>query len=115
MTDREAIECMQYLDEHQHSTLFKSLVGSEQREIITGGIRLAISALREREERSKGCVYCEQAAPLTSGFMTDACISKLKGLDGKVTYALRVNGGEYRAINYCPMCGRELKGATQND
>ena len=48
----------------------------------------AISALRERDKRSKGCEFC----------YTDAKSNPFVG-----------------GYNYCPMCGRELKGATQND
>ena len=72
--------------------------------------KYSASALQEREERSKGCIYCEQAASITSGFLCNACVSKLKGFSGNVTYALCVNSTEYQKINYCPMCGRKLRG-----
>lgn len=49
---------------------------------------VAIAALKEREERSKGCKFCEFAEPGTFVWL---------GYDA--TY------------NFCPVCGRPLKGA----
>lgn len=86
MTYREAIECMQYLDEHRHGILFKSLVDIDQREIISEGVRLAISALQEREKRNKGCEYCYDA----------------------------VFNPSFLVYSFCPMCGRKLKGAEHD-
>ena len=64
MNDRGAIECMNYLYDNQHSILFKSLVGKENREIIAESVQLAISALQEREERSK---YLDDLENLLNG------------------------------------------------
>lgn len=86
MTDKEAIECMQYLYESQNNMLFKALVDKEYREIIAEGVRIATSALQEREERSKGCTLC----------YTDAKYNPFVG-----------------GYNYCPMCGRKLKGENE--
>lgn len=133
MTDREAIECMQYLDEHRHSTLFKSLVASEQREIIAKGVRLAISALQEREERSKGCRYCFDASldPELEGCdLSYHCVGYsdegyrfLVRAGNRKPFAIlfeRWNNDGWHTIGiyepeYCPKCGRKLKGEQDAD
>lgn len=56
----------------------KMMVGTKAKEVCD----VAISALQEREERSKGCVYCNDVA-----------------IDIELPNA-----------NFCPMCGRPLKG-----
>ena len=48
-------------------------------------VETALSTLREKAERSKGCNWCE-------GFCPD------------------VTGDPYADYSFCPMCGRELKG-----
>lgn len=80
MTNREAIECMEYLNEHQYSALFKALVSSEQREIISEGIRLSISALKEREDRGKRYNRHEVAEILAEAFK-DTCACNFNGND----------------------------------
>lgn len=72
---------------------------------------MAISALREQEERSKGCEYCadcksiyEIKSPLHDSYNTDVYISE---------NALLVDIGCHSfgtaAIEFCPMCGRRLE------
>ena len=84
MTDRKAIEyiCGNItIDEN-------SPVAKE----MGDAIKTAISALQEREERSKGCVYCldDCCAPLDWEYGLDHILPDYK---------------------FCPMCGRKLKGA----
>lgn len=94
MTDREAIE----ITELQVKALqeeMKTLTTQEDIDAYTVAIeakQLAIFALQEREERSKGCEYCEIVVWRTH-------------------YDREGNEIEY---NFCPMCGHPLKGA-QND
>ena len=72
----------------------------------------AISALQEREERSKGCEFCgaklyfkttQYARPLL------APLTEVQALRDKL---LDLTGEVYVEINadFCPMCGRPLKG-----
>ena len=72
---------------------------------------MAISALREQDERSKGCEYCtdskniyEIKSPLHDSYNTYVYISE---------DALIVDIGchSYGAskIKFCPMCGRKLE------
>ena len=57
---------------------------------LSEAFELAIAALREQEERSKGCGWCKQFAgvPLR-GFTEHGCQS--------IT------------VKFCPMCGRRLE------
>ena len=70
MTDQKAIAIF---------TGLKMMVGTEAKEACD----VAISALQEREERSKGCVYCNDVA-----------------IDMELPNA-----------NFCPMCGRRREGS----
>ena len=74
MTDREAARIMPYLIDRCHSPAEKT------------ALRKAGKALREREERSRGCEWC-------IGFCPD------------------VTGDPYAEYRFCPGCGRPLKGA----
>ena len=56
---------------------------------------LAAEALREQAERSKGCEYCNSE----NGQGTDIWHGN----------QLSVGYGVYRAIKFCPMCGKSLK------
>lgn len=74
MTAREAIEVI---------TEYRPILGWKK---YSKALDIAISALEEREERSKGCKYC------TVG-------------DGEFTILLDKWGEE----DFCQMCGRKLK------
>lgn len=52
----------------------------------------AISALQEREERIKGCKYCTGVV--------------LNVVEGATAFEV--------GFNFCPMCGRKLKGADND-
>lgn len=97
MTDREAI---------------KRLENCAASPYMMAAIDLAISALQEREERSKGCEFCgaklyfkttQHARPLL------APLTEVQALRDKL---LDLTGEVYVEINadFCPMCGRPLKG-----
>lgn len=73
MTDREAINGLQNIVEYWTLNPHEQAVAE-----------YAISALKEREERSKGCDWC-------IGFCPD------------------VTGDPYSNYRYCPMCGRKLR------
>lgn len=63
----------------------------------------AKSALQEREERSKGCRYCSLGADLKSDEdMGMNLFNYAEGMDFSVY------------PNFCPMCGRPLKGGNDN-
>ena len=74
--------------------------------------KLALTALREKAEREKGCEYCFTGTPIeaTAGWLED---NEFRIDDGKLTYAAYVDdaGGalyDDTPINFCPMCGRKL-------
>ncbi len=106
MTNREAIECMEHLNEHQHSTLFKSLVSSEQREIISEGIRLSISALQEREERARGC---ECKSHIITHSYTDGYSIEIDPKRKEIAIWLHDECVSVMGCAFCPRCGRKLK------
>lgn len=65
--------------------------------------KVAISALQEREERSKGCRYCSCGADMKNDEdMEMDLFNYAEGMDFSVY------------PNYCPMCGRPLEG-TDNE
>lgn len=90
MTDREAIEILQ--EEHRYCL---------EPCYIMNAIKQAITALQEREERSKGCEFCN-----TYDF----------GRCGIDEHRIFMAGGNSRVdvneqFKFCPRCGRPLKGA----
>lgn len=99
MTDQKAIAIF---------TGLKMMVGTEAKEACD----VAISALQEREERSKGCKFCgaklyfkttQYARPLLAPLTeVQALRDKLLDLTGEVY--VEIDAG------LCPMCGRPLKG-----
>lgn len=81
MTDREAARIMPYLIDRCHSPAEKT------------ALRKAGKALQEREERSRGCKWCNS---------------------GSFAPALHVDENRQLRqmhVEFCPMCGRPLKGA----
>lgn len=73
----------------------------------------AISALQEREERSNGCEYCKEYDSVDDAPML-ACEEYYSDVGMYLCNGyLCSNSGEgiELKINFCPMCGRPLKGA----
>lgn len=98
MTDQKAIAIF---------TGLKMMVGTESKEACD----VAISALQEREERSKGCEFCgaklyfkttQYARPLLAPLTeVQALRDKLLDLTGEVY--VEIDAG------FCPMCGQRLE------
>ena len=97
MTDREAI---------------KRLENCAASPYMMAAIDLAISALQEREKRSKGCEFCDG---------TERSMMFRKGECAAMSDEVYVSGDaiiiDYGCkaydtvkIGFCPMCGRPLKG-----
>ena len=63
------------------------------------------ASLQEREERSKGCEYCNDISPCQEGVLPDGTEQILCSKDGLFGQAYIYA----RKINFCPMCGRKLK------
>lgn len=71
----------------------------------------AIEALREKLEREKGCVCCNNAVEISS-VDSDGMLRVDNGNEHCLPY-VAVNNDTYGTsdifdINYCPMCGRKL-------
>ena len=102
MNDREAIELFQ-----SQCALCKVRATCER--LVAEGkspcLNLnAISALQEREERSKGCRYCSLGADMKNGEdMEIDLFDYAEGMDFSVY------------PNFCPMCGRKLKTAMPEE
>lgn len=101
MTDREAI------------TMLK---GCACTPVMRRAINKGISALQEREERSKKCEYCGDKVMVLRHISCEDCIDDQDGImcgklkrcppDDNDRYYKCVVDGEN---NFCPMCGRKLK------
>ena len=65
---------------------------------------MAITALRAQQEAEKGCKYCRDGAVIG----LDLCNDEITiDTDGKIHV---MGGGDWELqINYCPMCGRQLR------
>ena len=59
---------------------------------------LAVAAIREQEERERGCEYCNDCKSICN-----------RDDDIRITgNILQIGTGRYIDINFCPMCGRRL-------
>lgn len=88
MTNEEAIERLSpYVDNECYT--------AEHQEAC----RMAISALREQEERSKGCEFCKGAKYIYGE------LSASGHFDGNHDFV----NEQYGDLPICPMCGRRLE------
>lgn len=105
MTDREAIELIipeTGLSKMAETEYYHGFEGLDAvRKALSDANALAVSALREREERSKGCRYCSIGADMKNDEdMEMDLFNYAEGMDFSVY------------PNFCPMCGRKLKTAA---
>ena len=70
-------------------------------------IELAISSLREKQEREKGCEYCNSAESMAYGQDSLSRRAYIY-LDGNLLTADLYSDSMAAAICFCPMCGRPL-------
>ena len=72
-------------------------------------LKVAIEALREQAERSKGCVFCNDERHRIREVFDEGTA---KIIDAENHYALSVDTSRDAAIFnifYCPMCGKRLE------
>ena len=98
MTNEEAIF---YLDDIATDAVYR-ITGDEKK-----AIGLAISALREKQEREKGCEYCNSAESMAYGQDSLSRRAYIY-LDGNLLTADLYSDSMAAAICFCPMCGRPL-------
>jgi hypothetical protein len=67
-------------------------------------IEMGITALREKQERDKGCEYCTDYEDLAS-MKRVGCIY----IDGNLLVADLYSESMAAEVRYCPMCGKELE------
>ena len=113
MTSEEAIRRIVDHMEHHH-------MGEYPHIFIGDALEMAIFALREQEERSKGCKACEMTTrgltykQIEYGTLRGDFINDSGGM-----YIIRYGGGQHTIvcdddgteidIEFCPMCGRRLE------
>lgn len=76
---------------------------------LTEAIKMAKDALREQEERSNGCEYCDGSGKhflVDDGFPYGS-YNSIRLEDGKA-FLDDADGSQIR-IKFCPMCGRRLE------
>lgn len=88
MTREEAIWYLQPIADSASLERYKEALG------------MAIAALREQEERSKGCMYCD-IAKANAGV-----INKALWMKESETHKWTLCG---KRLEFCPMCGRRLE------
>ena len=72
---------------------------------MSKALDMAISALREQEERSKGCEWCESRNKKTKDFKCGDLLAR-----GVVEHTFWGDGRWYtKEPKFCPMCGRRLE------
>ena len=99
MTDHKAIAIF---------TGLKMMVGTQAKEACDA----AISALQEREKRSKGCEFCD-GTERSMMFRKGECVAMndevyVSGDAIIIDYGCKAY--DTVKIGFCPMCGRPLKG-----
>ena len=70
------------------------------------------AAIREKREREKGCEYCNGGREICENNKAELGIELHSAKSKLVAYAKDCNGWDISLtckINFCPMCGRELK------
>lgn len=73
-----------------------SLTAQKHKEAVD----VAFAALREQDERSKGCIHCSQESDIP--LPTDMGFTWISGNQLQNSYGECV-------IEFCPMCGRKLE------
>ena len=72
---------------------------------LSEAFRMAISALREQEQRSTGCEWCESLDKKNRDFKCGDILAR-----GVVEHTFWGDGRWYmREPKFCPMCGRRLE------
>jgi len=77
-------------------------------EPVTTYARLAVDALREQAERSKGCEYCLQGEDLAYGLDSMQRTGRIY-IDGNLLTADLYSESMAVAVCCCPVCGRRLE------
>ncbi len=86
-------------------SLFGQLcVDMDKKDKFLEAVGMAISALRAQQEAEKGCKYCRDGEVIAWDMCNDAVTIQT---DGRIHI---IGGGDWECeINYCPMCGRQLR------
>lgn len=106
MTDREAIEILQ--EEHRYCL---------EPCYVMNAIERAISALQEREERSKGCEYCRDSKNIyqVKSELHDSMNEDVYVSGDALVVDIGCHSYGTAGIRFCPMCGRPLKTAMPGE
>ena len=112
MTDEKAIEILETIDFPCRHCPLDYMCRKAESGLCNEAFEIAAQAIRERIEREKGCEYCNDEKRMVAR----------SGHAGKHGFYLAGNALTYSQqvaadddfeddcfINFCPMCGRELK------
>lgn len=102
MTNLEVIENIAVLD-----SIRFIILPSERRKEMCDALKMAMQALREQAERSKGCEYCTQGEEMAYSVDTLKRTAHIY-LDGNLLTADLYSDSMSVAVCYCPVCGRKL-------
>ena len=68
----------------------------------------AIEALREKQEREKGCEWCNGKLKKYQSSIQDGSFARITPNKPELYVLAKDTLSTYFDINYCPMCGRKL-------
>lgn len=105
MTDREAIVKLE--------EFFEWLGGISECTSCDDSIAVALSALKEREERRKGCEFCRNKDD--DSLWEPGGAHDFRLYQDGIFYYDQEFGWEGTTIRFCPWCGRVLKKAMPGE
>lgn len=111
MNEIEAISVLETRIKYPNSDTYDGMCEAEyQQEAVV----LAIEALREQEERKKGCEYCLQGEDLAYGHDSMQRTVRIY-IDGNLLTADLYSESMAVAVCCCPICGREVEVEHETD
>ena len=87
---------------------FIALRGCFSARELKGHVDMAIEALREKQERDKGCEYCSDHEDLAFGHDSLKRVGSIY-IDKNLLVADLYSESMAVAVCYCPMCGKRLE------
>ena len=83
-------------------------------EKLSMAVNRALSALRENQEREKGCEYCADREDLAFGHDSMKRVGSIY-IDGNLLVADLYSESMAVAVCFCPMCGKALREVKRDE